>query len=149
NLIVHGFFPISMPAALFISLAATLGPAMAAWGLRRLEVDLGLSSVRDVLRFAAVASVLVVATVPSVGVAVLSIVRSLSWQDAGDLWLQWAMADCLSVLAVTPLLLWLFNPASKERQRTHRVPFPLSIGFLALVTALCYSLSPPVGYPIQ
>ena len=148
NLIFHAFLQVSVLAVFAISAAATLGPAMAAWGLIRLRVDLTLGSVRDVLRFAAVASLLAIAAVPAVGVAAMAVTQSLSWESAGDLWLRWAMADCLSVLAVTPLLLWLFRPAASSWRPTHPVPFPLSMVLAALVTAVCYALSPPVGYPI-
>ena len=148
NLIFHALLPLSASVVLAISAAATLGPAVAAWGLKRLEVDLTLGSVRDVLRFAAVASLLAVAAVPVAGVAAISLTQHLSWGDAGDLWLRWAMADCLSVLAVTPLLLWLLRPVPAGWRQTHPVPFPLSVTIAALVTAVCYALSPPVGYPI-
>ena len=148
NLLFHAFFQLSAPAILVISGAATLGPAAAAWGLKRLEVDLTLSHVRDVLRYAAVAAVLSVAAVPAAGVVVLSLSQFHGWEDTGDLWLRWAMADCLSVLTVTPLLLWLFQPTPAAWRPSHPVPFALSIAFLGLVTAGCYALSPPVGYPI-
>jgi PAS domain S-box-containing protein len=148
NLVFHVFFHISLVEVLAISAAATLGPAAATWGLKRLAVDLTLGSVRDVLRYAAVASLFAIAAVPAAGVASMSLVQSLSWEDAGDLWLRWAMADCLSVLAITPLLLWSFNPAPACFRQSHLVPFPLGIAFVALVTAACYTLSPPVGYPI-
>ena len=49
--------------------AATAGPAVAAWGLKRLEVDLALASVRDVLRYAVVAALLGRLRLPAAGVA--------------------------------------------------------------------------------
>ena len=148
NLVLNTFLQLSAPVVLMISTAATAGPAVAAWGLKRLEVDLALASVRDALRYAVVAALLGVAAVPVAGVAAISLTQSLSLGDVGDLWLRWAMADCLAVLVVTPLLLSLFNPAPTGWRQSHLVPFPLSIAFVALVTAACYALSPPVGYPI-
>jgi PAS domain S-box-containing protein len=147
NLLFHPFLHVSLPAVLAISVAATLGPAVAAWVLRHLQVDLSLTSVREVLRYSAIVSLPAVAAVPTAGVAALAFTRTWSWEEAGYLWVRWAMADCLSVLAITPLLLWLSSPRH-DRQQHHRIPFPVSTAFLCLVTLVCYAASRPVGYPV-
>ena len=148
NLICNLLLPISMPAALAISGAATAGATAAAWVLNRLRVDLTLGSVRDVLRYIGVVSVLGFVAVPTAGVIAMSSTTTRSWEDVGELWLRWAMADCLSVLAITPLLLWIFSPKRQERLQSHPIPFPASAAFLVLVTLACYSLSRPIGYPV-
>ena len=149
NLFFHVMLQVPLPVALVISLAATMGPGAASWALQHLKIDLALGTVRDVLRFAAVGFVLAVAAVPAFGTAAMALAQSMSLENAGALWLRWAMADCLSVLAVTPLLLWLLRPAPYVWQPSHPVPFALSMAVVGLVTAGCYALSPPVGYPIQ
>jgi PAS domain S-box-containing protein len=148
NLISNFLLSISAPAALAISAAATLGPAAAAWTFRQLKVDLTLGSIREVLRYIAIASVLAFVAVPTAGVAAMAFSQPWSWEQAGDLWGRWAMADCLSVLAITPLLLWVFKPPREEQRRAPAIPFPVSAAFLGLITLACYSLSRPVGYPV-
>lgn len=148
NLVFHVFLRVSPPVGLAISAAATLGPAAAALSLRRFKVDLTLGGIRDVLRYAAIVSLLAVATVPTAGVIGMAFTQTWAWEDLADLWGRWAMADCLSVLAITPLLLWLFSPQHDERRQPPPIPFPVSIVLLVLVTLACYSLSRPVGYPV-
>jgi PAS domain S-box-containing protein len=148
NFLVHAFLKVPMPAALPISAAATVGPATAAWILRRLKLDLSLGSVRDTVRYTAVACLQAVIAAPTVGVIALAAAQSLSWQDAADLWGSWAMAACLSVLVVSPPLLWMFRSASSGWRHSHSLEFALSTALLFAVTGACYSISRPIGYPV-
>ena len=112
NLLIHLFLKVPVPAALAISATATLGPAAAAWIMRWVKLDPALGSVGDILRYAAIACLQAVIAAPTVGIIVLPTPRSLPWEEVADLWGRWVMADCIAVLAVSPLLLWLFRPPS-------------------------------------
>jgi PAS domain S-box-containing protein len=148
NLLIHLFLKVPVPAALTISAAAMLGPAGAAWIVRWIKLDPALGSVGDALRYAAIACLQAVIAVPTIGVIVLPTPRSLPWEEVVDLWGRWAMADCISVLAVAPLLLWFFGPETAERRRVRTAEFAVTTAFLLIVTGICYSLSRPVGYPV-
>ena len=145
NLLIHAFLPIPVPAMLALSAAATAGPALAAWGLRRWGLDLSLASVRDAARFATVAGLQAGIATPTIGVLVLAATRSLSWNDAAELWGPWAMADGTATLAITPLLVWLHSAGPATRRSDHPTEFLFSAALLLAVTVFCYSLSQPVG----
>ncbi len=148
NLLIHLFLKLPVPAALTISAAAMLGPAAAAWIMRWIKLDPALGSVGDTLRYAAIACLQAVIAAPTVGVVVLPAPRLLPWEVVVDLWGRWAMADCIAVLAVTPLLLWFFGPGRTEQRRNHPVEFAATTALLLVVTGFCYSLSRPIGYPV-
>ena len=144
NLAVHAVLEQSLPAAAIIAAAATLGPVLAAWLFRRWAFDRSLGSVADVARFTVLACPQALA-VPLIGIFTLTSTGALQWSEVSDLWLEWAFANCMGVLAITPLLLFWHDTAQETPRRAE---FLLSGALLLGVTALCYSLTPPVGYPV-
>jgi len=148
NLLIHVCLKVPLPAALAISAMATLGPAAAAWIMRWIKLDPALGSVGDALRYAAIACLQAVIAAPTIGIIVLPTPRTLPWENLADLWGRWAMADCISVLAVSPLLLWFFGPPPTERRHVRAAEFAISTALLLVVTGICYSFSRPVGYPV-
>ena len=148
NLAITALLHLPAPVALTIAAAATIGPLVTGFILRRLKLDLSLGSVRDAVRYCAVACPLAIIATPALGVVALAAGGSLSWKNAPDLWEVWATTDCLSVLVVTPLLLSLHGPVLVERRPNRSMELLLSAALLLAVTLFCYSLSPPVGYPV-
>ena len=148
NLLVLTALGVPTAVVLATSGAATAGPAIAVWALRRLGVDLSLRGVRDALRFGVISCLQGAFAAPVAGVALLVGSGTLAVARAGNVWADWAMADCVSALSVTPFLLWLYRPDRAARARSQALGFMASTAILIFATAWCYSLSPPVGYPI-
>jgi diguanylate cyclase (GGDEF)-like protein/PAS domain S-box-containing protein len=91
--------------AALLAVGNTLGPALAAWALRRDGLHPALDRRRDLWLFGAVGMGFSMVVTASNGVFWLAASGQLAWGDAPKAWLYWWLGDAMGALVVgTPLL---------------------------------------------
>ena len=118
--VLFGAFAVNFPANLkiysfltslaigSIQVVANLGQVLVAvWAYRRLTgKDRSIDTIKDVLIFVAVAAIVSQMLGATVGVSGLYLGGKLSWDDFGVIWRTWFFSNMLSVLIITPFILF-------------------------------------------
>lgn len=94
---------VSLPWALAMAAGNTGEILLAAFLIRRLEVDSSLARVRDVWKFLAIAG-FASAVAATFGVGSLLLGNLASGREAGLNWMAWWLGDATSIIIITPLL---------------------------------------------
>lgn len=120
-----------------LALANTLQALVGSWLLRKFEFNTFFSRVPDTIAFAAVA-LFVTAIVPTIGSLVL-LLDGYGFPD-GTLgtWMPWWIAQVLSVLIVSSLLVRWLPHLSFTRTRDEWTEIGLALGLLVLVDLLLF-----------
>jgi signal transduction histidine kinase len=137
--------PVAGPASRLVLVAASAGVALGntiealagAWLVRRFAGGrAALERPRSIFRFLALGALLSTVIGPALSVGSLSLARLLGGQNPGSLWFAWWLADGVSVVVVTPLLLaWGTRPfpLMDRKRMTELVAVQLLLGALCLV----------------
>lgn len=130
--LVHGHSP---AVALSLTAAGTAAAVMGAWMLRSFGFDLGIQRVRDVWYLMAIALATGIIC-PTFGCAMLALTGQLANTHFLASWLEWAAADVMGMLLVTPLLLTWTRPPAHPWTRPRQVSFVLFLLAVLLVSRL-------------
>lgn len=134
------------PTALGMAVGNTLGPVLAAWGLRRLDFHPAFDRARDIVVLAAAAAVGMLVP-PSLGVLMLAAAGWLP-DERLQAWLTWWGGDSLGVIAAAPLVLTFTRIEARAILR-RRVEFLGWIGATAVATWGVFVFNPgPLGNPL-
>jgi PAS domain S-box-containing protein len=133
-----------------IAVGNTLGPTLAALGLRRLfDFDVTMERLRDVLSLLVVGSALAMTVTATNGVINLAIAGIVPWSAYGSNWWLWWVGDSMGVLLVAPLLL-TWSSWKRGVIRNGRDAIEIIVLAVAIVatTWLLFLRPVPVAYPL-
>jgi PAS domain S-box-containing protein len=132
-----------------IAVGNTLGPLFGAYLLRRfVEIDIGLSRLRDVMGLALLGAPLAMLLTATNGVLNLVLGGIIPWTAGPSVWWVWWVGDSMGALLVAPTLLtWYANPYPVWPS-ARLLEFAAALAALVPVSALCFSASLPLAYPV-
>jgi sigma-B regulation protein RsbU (phosphoserine phosphatase) len=127
--------PISLHAALVISVGNTAGPIVGAWLVRRVPgFRPCLGRLEDVLGVVLLAAPVSAAISATCGATALFMTHVDPWSRFSLAWVVWWLGDATGVLLVAPLALTLSN----QRRVTQRPHLPELVALLAATVITCF-----------
>ena len=133
-----------------IAIGNTLGPLVAAFGVRRfVAFDNAMARLRDVLGLIFIGSALAMTITATNGVLDLAFAHIVPWSGYGASWWLWWIGDSMGVLLVAPLILTWSSPRPR-RNVSGRSAFEIAALALSLVATawLLFVTKVTFAYPM-